>query len=56
MENNKTGSVLRPFCTVCGWRKGGTDSWDGVACKCGKTAGPLPHDSEGNAVAGEAAS
>jgi hypothetical protein len=26
---------LRPFCYACGWRKGGTDSWDGAACKCG---------------------
>jgi len=26
---------LHPFCWVCGWRKGGPDSWDGKACKCG---------------------
>jgi hypothetical protein len=24
-----------PFCRVCSWRKGGVDSWDGKACKCG---------------------
>lgn len=24
-----------PICHVCGWRKGGVDSWDGKACKCG---------------------
>lgn len=23
-----------PMCNICGWRKGGTDSWDGSACKC----------------------
>ncbi len=28
-----------PFCKTCGWRMGGPgDSWDGVACKCGKTS------------------
>lgn len=27
----------REFCRACGWRKGGVDSWDGVACKCGHT-------------------
>jgi hypothetical protein len=26
---------LHPFCNVCGWRKGGVDSWNGRACKCG---------------------
>jgi hypothetical protein len=25
----------RKWCPVCGWRKGGEDSWNGVACKCG---------------------
>jgi hypothetical protein len=29
---------LRPFCYVCNWRKGGIDSWNGSACKCGKQA------------------
>lgn len=24
----------RPWCRVCGWRKGGVDSWDGARCKC----------------------
>lgn len=23
-----------PLCRICGWRKGGADSWDGRACKC----------------------
>lgn len=31
---------LHEFCVVCGWRKGGLDSWDGRACKCG-LRGPL---------------
>jgi hypothetical protein len=25
---------FHPFCQVCGWRKAGTDSWDGHGCKC----------------------
>lgn len=25
---------LHPYCNVCGWRKGGKDSWDGKSCKC----------------------
>jgi len=32
---------LRPYCKVCGWRKGGPDSWDGKACKCKLTAEPI---------------
>lgn len=31
---------LRPYCKICGWRKGGVDSWNGVACKCGHTEPP----------------
>lgn len=31
---------LRPFCRICWWRKGGIDSWDGKACKCGFSAPP----------------
>lgn len=27
--------MLHPYCQLCGWRKGGVDSWDGVYCKCG---------------------
>jgi hypothetical protein len=26
---------LTPMCNICGWRKGGLDSWNGRACKCG---------------------
>lgn len=25
---------FHPYCPVCGWRKGGVDSWDGKSCKC----------------------
>ncbi len=32
---------FRPFCKDCGWRKGGVDSWDGKACKCGHTEQPI---------------
>jgi hypothetical protein len=32
---------LSPFCKVCGWRKGGRDSWNGKACKCGHSAPPM---------------
>jgi len=38
---------LRPYCTVCGWRKGGVDSWDGRACKCKLTAPPLERVPDG---------
>lgn len=34
-------SNLSPFCHKCGWRKGGPDSWNGRACKCGMSAPPL---------------
>lgn len=27
-----------PMCRDCNWRKGGVDSWDGFACKCGHTS------------------
>lgn len=29
---------LHPYCGRCGWRKGGQDSWNGKACKCGHFA------------------
>ena len=32
---------LRPYCQVCGWRKGGPDSWNGVTCKCGYNDPPI---------------
>lgn len=41
VSDNPTPKVFRPFCNVCGWRKGGVDSWNGKACKCGHTAAPL---------------
>lgn len=39
---------LRPFCHTCGWRKGGLDSWDGNACKCGYRALPMAMTGEQN--------
>jgi len=29
---------LTPMCNTCGWRKGGLDSWNGRACKCGNSS------------------
>jgi len=37
---------LHPLCYSCGWRKGGTDSWDGAACKCGHSEPALAPDPE----------
>lgn len=34
-------SSLHPYCVKCGWRKGGPDSWNGVACKCGHSEPPI---------------
>lgn len=36
-----TPTTLHPYCYTCGWRKGGMDSWDGRACKCGHAAPPI---------------
>ena len=33
--------ALRPMCPVCGWAKGGPDSWDGQRCKCGHEEEPI---------------
>ncbi len=41
---------LHPYCQVCGWRKGGQDSWDGLACKCKLSAPPFPPMEECNNV------
>ena len=38
----ETKKPLHPFCRECGWRKGGLDSWNGHACKCGFYAEPMP--------------
>ena len=35
---------LHPMCSACGWRKGGADSWNGKACKCGRWEPPLVRD------------
>ena len=32
---------FHPFCKECGWRKGGPDSWNGNACKCGHSEPPI---------------
>jgi hypothetical protein len=37
---------LHPFCNVCGWRKGGIDSWDGSRCKCGDTQPVIECDAD----------
>lgn len=42
MADSQNAEPVRPFCKVCGWRKGGIDSWDGAACKCGLTEPPIP--------------
>lgn len=34
-------NALHPFCSKCGWRMGGLDSWNGRACKCGHSAPPM---------------
>lgn len=36
-----TDKILHPVCRECGWRKGGADSWNGRACKCGFSAPPI---------------
>jgi hypothetical protein len=35
-----TPTKKHPFCRVCSWRKGGVDSWNGRACKCGLSVLP----------------
>lgn len=37
-------ATLYPFCSICGWRRGGQDSWDGKACKCGLSSEPIRQD------------
>ena len=39
--NDSPQPALRPFCMKCNWRKGGPDSWNGFACKCGETEQPI---------------
>ena len=38
---DETKQVLHPYCNICGWRKGGADSWDGQRCKCGHWEPPI---------------
>jgi hypothetical protein len=42
VATNDKPKPFYPFCTVCGWRKGGIDSWDGYRCKCKLSAMPQP--------------
>ncbi len=39
--DNPAPKPLRPYCMKCGWRKGGVDSWNGAACKCGLSEPPI---------------
>ena len=43
---------LRPYCQACGWRKGGPDSWNGAACKCGHTEPPIRTEGDQGIVNG----
>ena len=36
----------RQWCPICGWSKGGNDSWDGDSCKCGFVFDPSLPDPE----------
>ena len=40
-----------PWCRDCNWRQGGgTDSWNGTACRCGKRGSPVHRVTEGGAT------
>ena len=41
VKAEKALNELRPLCEKCGWAKGGLDSWNGHACKCGEYAPPI---------------
>src|SRR6516165_10800003 len=43
---SETLKPLHPFCSTCGWRKGGIDSWDGRRCKCGHSELPMVGDAD----------
>ena len=45
-ETKATVGPKHPYCQLCGWRKGGVDSWDGKRCKCGLHAPAFPIDVE----------
>lgn len=40
-SDNPDPKRVAPYCKVCGWRKGGVDSWNGKACKCGHSEPPI---------------
>lgn len=42
-SESATGTPIHPFCNTCGWRKGGVDSWNGRACKCGHSEPPFAY-------------
>lgn len=44
------GQPVHEFCNVCGWRKGGIDSWDGNRCKCGHSGIPVYYRPKPEAV------
>ena len=50
--STETPRQFRPFCKDCGWRKGGVDSWDGKACKCGHAELPIVTADNGSDVDG----
>jgi len=42
--------TIHPNCQDCGWRKGGPDSWNGTACKCGHHAQPIRRSLEADVI------
>lgn len=38
--------TVHPYCNACGWRKGGVDSWNGFACKCGHSEAAIKRYAE----------
>jgi hypothetical protein len=52
-ESKQEPKRLHPWCKTCGWRKGGVDSWNGRACKCGHSEPPLPNEPASIAHIGE---
>lgn len=40
-HTKESAEPIYPLCKTCGWRMGGIDSWNGLACKCGKMSSPI---------------
>jgi hypothetical protein len=55
VSDNPDPKRLHPFCERCGWRKGGVDSWNGHACKCGWYEPPMRRIPDTEEEADEAA-